>query len=304
MHAAILERNKLVGRRVARVFAAVGAKVTLVDDPGELLASLGDADVVCGDAFDGDLIAEQVRARPGLRGVLWTAEPLRRSLKLLAESSIDHVLARRDFETPPRAWELLAVARRFAQPTPGPATAYLAWGAETHALPVRGSIDRDRAVARVQELVRALHVPNRFVEMFGELAHELIMNAVYDAPADADGRPTYAHDRKADVALAEHERPALRFISDGAVAALAMRDPFGRLARRHVVDGLVRGLAGEVDRAGGGAGLGLTVCHHASTALIFDVSPGHSTEVVALCELDINMRELRNQAKSLHWWCA
>src|SRR5262249_31950914 len=161
-----------------RVFAAVGAKVTLVDDPRELLANLGEADVVCGDAFDGDLIAEQVRARPGLRGVLWTAEPLRRSLKLLAESSIDHVLARRDFETPPRAWALLAVARRLAEPAPAPA-AYLAWGAETHEFPLRGTIDRDHAVARVQELVRGLHVPNRFVEMFGELAHELIMNAIY-----------------------------------------------------------------------------------------------------------------------------
>jgi hypothetical protein len=306
MHAAILERNKLVGRRVARVFAAVGAKVTLVEDPGELIASVADADVVCGDSFDGELIAEQVRARPGLRGVLWTAEPLRRSLKYLAESSIDHVLARRDFESPPRAWEAMLVARRLAQPelAPPPATAYMAWGAEVVELPVRGTADRDSTVARVQELVRGLQVPNRFVEMIGELAHELIMNAVYGAPTDAGGRAKYAADRKASIELAEHERPTLRFVTDGALVALQMRDPFGRLERRHVIDGLTRGLAGEVDRSHGGAGLGFSVCHNASTALIFEVARDRDTSVTALCELDANMRELRGQAKSLHWWAS
>jgi hypothetical protein len=171
-------------------------------------------------------------------------------------------------------------------------------------LPVRGTSDRDATVARVQELVRCLHVPNRFAEMFGELAHELIMNAVYDAPVDGEGRAKYAADRKADVELAESERPTLRFATDGALVALQIRDPFGRLERAHVIDGLTRGLAGEVDRSHGGAGLGLSVCHHASTALMFEVARGRFTSVTALCELDVNMRELRGQAKSLHWWNA
>ena len=46
----------------------------------------------------------------------------------------------------------------------------------------------------------------------------------------------------------------------------------------------------------------MMVCHNASSALFFDVVRGRHTEVTALFELDMNLRELRTQAKSLHFW--
>jgi hypothetical protein len=70
--------------------------------------------------------------------------------------------------------------------------------------------------------------------MFGELAHELLMNAMYDAPVDAQGRPKYAADRKADIRLTDSERPSVRVATDGSRLVLQVRDPFGRLERRHV----------------------------------------------------------------------
>jgi hypothetical protein len=304
MHVVILERNKLVGRKVARLFMAAGASAQTIDEPGQLAAAVGAADVLCADTFDGDVVAEHVRARPGLRGVLWTAEPLRRSLRYLAETAaLDHVLGRRDFESPPRAWEVLMTARRWALPAPPPLSAYLDWGAHAIELEVGSTADRDAAVARIQELVGMLAVPRRIAEMFGELGHELIMNAIYDAPVDGQGRPRYAADRKADVVLDEHERSVVRAGTDGSRVVLQVRDPFGRLERRHVVDGLARGLAGgEMDRSHGGAGLGMMVCHNASSAMFFDVARGRHTEVTALFELDQNLREFRTQARSLHFW--
>jgi hypothetical protein len=306
MQVVILERNKLVARKVARLFLATGASVVTSEDPAGVSALLGGADVLCADSFDGDLVAEQVRARPGLRGVLWTAEPLRRSLRYLIETkAIDHVLARRDFESPPRAWELTMLARRLqgVPAPPPPLGAYLDWGFSAIDLEVRATADRDIASARIQDFVAALQVPKRISEMFAELAHELIMNAMYDAPVDAFGRAKYAADRKADIVLAEHERPVLRIGTDGTRLALQIRDPFGRLERRHVFDGLARGLAGgEMDLSHGGAGLGMMVCHNASTAMFFDVAANRHTEVTALFELDMNLREFRTQAKSLHFW--
>jgi hypothetical protein len=319
MQVVILERNKLVGRKVARLFLATGASAVVVDEPSAALGVMDGADVLCADTFDGDLVAEQVRARPGLRGVLWTAEPLRRSLRYLVETGvttgaigerreaarrgIDHVLGRRDFESPPKAWELTMVARRLAGADAPPLGAYLDWGFSAVEIAVRATADRDLAAARIQDFVAALGVPRRIAEMFAELGHELIMNAMYDAPVDAFGRPKYAADRKADIVLADHERPALVIATDGSRLALQIRDPFGRLERRHVVDGLARGLAGgEIDRSGGGAGLGMMLCHNASTALFFDVVAHRHTEVTALFELDVNLRELRTSAKSLHFW--
>jgi hypothetical protein len=306
MRVVILERNKLVGRKLARLFLATGASAVAVDEPAALGAAVGGADVVCADAFDGDALLEQLRARPHLRGVLWTAEPLRRSLRYLVESrAIDDVLARRDFESPPPAWEVVMVARRLAGAAAPALGAYLDWGFSALDLDVQETADRDAAAGQIQDFIAQLGAPRRIAEMFAELGHELIMNAMYDAPVDAFGRVKYAADRKADIALADHERPAVRLATDGTRLALQVSDPFGRLERRHVVDGLARGLAGgELDRTHGGAGLGMLVCHNASTALWFDVVPGQRTEVTALLELDVNLRELRTSARSLHFWRA
>jgi len=304
MQVVILERNKLVGRKVARWFMAAGASAVTLEDPTGVAAHLDGAQILCADTFDGDLVAEHTRSRPALRGVLWTAEPLRRSLRYLAETAaINHVLGRRDFESPPRAWEVTMLARRLAGVPAPPLGAYLDWGYTALDIEVRTTADRDAAAAKIQDFVGALAVPRRIAEMFAELGHELLMNAMYDAPVDAHGRPKYAADRKADVVLAEHERPLVRLATDGTRLALQIRDPFGRLERRHVFDGLARGLAGgTLDRSHGGAGLGMMVCHNASTAMFFDVVPNRHTEVTALFELDMNLREFRTAAKSLHFW--
>lgn len=309
MHAVILERNKLVARKVARLFMSTGATALAVEDPALVAPALVDADVLCADAFDADLVAEQLRGQPNLRGVLWTAEPLRRSLKYLLESTaIDHVLGRKDFESTPRAWEVVMVARRLAaNPGVSPSlAAYLDWGFTAIELAVHSTADRDVAVAKIQDFVGALAVPRRISEMFAELGHELIMNAIYDAPIDALGRPKYAADRKAVVVLEDSEQPIVKLGTDGTRLVLQVRDPFGRLERKHVVEGLARGLAGRhgavMDQTHGGAGLGMMVCHNASSAMVFDIARGRHTEVTAMFELDMNLREFRTQAKSLHFW--
>jgi hypothetical protein len=284
---------------------ATGASVTHIEDPAQLEDVIEGACTLCADTFDADLVAEHVRARRGLRGLLWTAEPLKRSLRYVVETpGIDHVFGRRDFESPPRDWEVLMVARRLLVPCGPPALpAYLDWGFTGLELEIASSDQRDAAVAQVTDLVGRLGLPKRVDTMFGELAHELLMNAMYDAPVDDRGRPKYAGDRKASITLEPGERPTVRAGTDGSRMVLQVTDPFGRLERRHVVESLARGLAGgEMDRSHGGAGLGMMVCHNASSAMFFDVARGRHTEVTALLELDLNQRELKTLARSLHFW--
>ena len=59
MQIVILERNKLVGRKVARLFASVGATVTVVEDPSQIAPVIGDADVICSDTFDADFMRDR-----------------------------------------------------------------------------------------------------------------------------------------------------------------------------------------------------------------------------------------------------
>ncbi len=304
MRAIVLERNKLVGRRMVRYFLSAGVEAVIVEDPAQVPAALAGASLVCADGFDGDAVRAACRQVPGLRGVLWTAEPLRRSLRHLAESNaINHVLGRKDFESAPRPWELMMVLRRAIDPGAGPPSlaAYLDWGFTGFEEHVGSTAQRDQVVQRVQDFVLALQVPKRLGEMMSELAHELLMNAMYDAPVDAHGRPKYAIDRKAEITLAPDEHAVLRLATDGTRVVLQVRDRYGGLLRRHVVDGLARGLAGgEMDQSHGGAGLGMAVCHHNALAMFFDVSRGRHTEVTAMIELDLNLREVRTLARSLH----
>jgi hypothetical protein len=303
MNVVILERNKLVARRAARHFATLGATVTLIEEPNALAAALQQASLVCADSFDGDVVVELLRHRPTTQGLLWTAEPLKRSLKYLQDCpAISHVLARKDFESPPRSWELLLTARRLLMGDAAPPfAAYLDWGAQVSIIDVATTEQRDSAVVHVQDLINRTQAPKRVAEMFGELAHELLMNAMYDAPVDADGRALFAADRKAHIALQLQQQPTLSIGIDGSKVALQVRDPFGRLQRHHVVAGLLRGLSGgEMDHSHGGAGLGMMVCHNSAAAMFFDVVAGRTTEVSAIFELDLNLREFRTAAKSLH----
>jgi len=154
----------------------------------------------------------------------------------------------------------------------------------------------------VQRFVERLGLPKRVGEMFAELGHELMMNALYDAPADGGGRARHAHDRKAAVHLAAPEAATVRLGCDGTRLVLQVTDPFGRLQRDHVFGGLLRGLKGHMDHSRGGAGLGMAVCANATVALVFDVAAGQKTEVTGVFDLDLNLREFRGQAKSLHFF--
>ncbi len=307
MRAVVLERNKLVSRKLQRYFLAAGLDPILVEDPKDIAQHLPTVQLLAADTFDGDTVAECIRAHPTLRAVLWTAEPLKRSLRYMVENpTISNVLGRKDFESTPRPWEMMLILRRLvdAGQVPGIAS-YLDWGFQGYQEKVATTAARDASVANVQSFINRLQVPKRISEMFGELAHEMLMNAMYDAPADEHGKPKYALDRKADIRLPDVEQPTLRMATDGTKLVLQLRDPFGRLQRKHVFDGLARGLAqGEMDTSHGGAGLGMMVCHNSSAAMFFDVARGKHTEVTAVFELDLNLREFRTQAKSLHFFSA
>lgn len=200
------------------------------------------------------------------------------------------------------------VLRRLLRPAEvgPPFASFLDWGFNGFQEKVASTQHRDQVVQKVERFISHLGVPKRVGEMFAELAHEMLMNAMYDAPVGADGKPRYALDRKATIALPEPEQPVLRLACDGTRLAIQVVDPFGRLERKHVFGGLARGLidGGEMDRSHGGAGLGMVVCHNSTVAMFFDVVRGKKTEVTGVFDLDMNLREFRTHAKSLHFFAA
>lgn len=213
--------------------------------------------------------------------------------------------------SPPRQWELLLIARRLVSeiaprqdgtPWLPPLQAPLSWGHCWREQQLAGTRDRDPVVAAVEQLCESLG-SRRLAGPAGQLAHELAMNAIYDAPVDETGAPIYAHDRKRVVELAPHEQPLFGFGCDGLRLVVGVRDPFGGLERSAVFGGLYRALSsGQMDTSGGGAGLGMLLMYQAASLLFFDVLPGRVTQVTAVIELDVPPRERRELPRSVYYF--
>jgi hypothetical protein len=306
LKAIILERNPVVRRKIERFFRCAGFDAHGAEDPESLLQMAPGAVLLGADAFDGETVLQVLEQSPQIRVVLWTAEPLQRALRLMqGHARISNILGRANFDSAPRPWELMMVLRRMMRPgEEGPKFAwYLNWGFAGFQEQVDSSATRDRVVGKVQQFIERIGGRRKIAQSFGEVAHELLMNAMYDAPVTATGVPKYAKDRKADLRLPEAERPILKLASDGSKLAIQVTDPFGGLRRNNVFGGLNRGLAGgQMDTSHGGAGLGLTVIHNNTAVLFFDVIQGVRTEVTGIFELETSHRDFRLQAKSLHFF--
>lgn len=309
----ILERNRTVAQRAARVLRSASglASVAVESDPATLRSMLSDElSLLACDASDLDLALEWAQSRyRDLSIIAWTSGSMEPLLEAARSSSrLVSLIGWPSFASMPRPWELALATRRIVDASAGaPRLSELfSWGSTIMKYRPRTSRDRDRVVAEMAVVAERAGATQRVAQRVGEVAHEMLMNAMYDAPAGPDGVPRYAHDRKRDIELEESELPLFRFAADGVHVALQIVDPFGRLTRAHVIDGVLRGRAGAegrgevLDTSGGGAGLGIYRIYSQSTVLIVDVDPGRYTSVTAFFDLDVNPRDVRTMPVSLH----
>ncbi len=179
----------------------------------------------------------------------------------------------------------------------------MAPGAATCEVPLRGSDDRDGALDVVADFFGQRGLRRRLVSLLQDAAEELVTNAVYDAPVDANGKPLFASlDRRQRVELPARGAAVLTMAADDQQAAVAVRDPYGSLvavtARRFVSKGL-RGGPDQIDTKQGGAGLGLTRVYQMVDHLALRMRPGIGTEVVALIETAGARRDMASRPSSL-----
>lgn len=312
----MLERNRVVGQRIARVMSAASglSEVACSDDPEELAAAMADDPLLLGcDAADLPLALDWAGDRfPGMSLVVWTSGEIAPVLEAARRHRIPSVIGWPSFASMPRPWEIAVAVRRITNPGAAPPRVadILGWGAAVLKWRPRTSQDRDRAVAEVEHWAERAGAPPRMAEKLCELSHELLMNAMYDAPAADDGRPRYAHDRRSQIVLDDAELPTFRLGTDGELIAIQVVDPFGRLRKHHVFDGILRGLGAKsgsgkmpvLDTSGGGAGLGMLKIYTAGMAMLVDVERGASTQVMSVLDLNVNPREQRGIPISLHFF--
>ncbi|MDB4967527.1 MAG: hypothetical protein JWN44_3216, partial [Myxococcales bacterium] len=167
---------------------------------------------------------------------------------------------------------------------------YFPWGVTLYNMEIAG----------YEEKVKALDVLNAYAELAGArgpvrdrmalVAEELLINAMYHAPTDENGKPLYQHLPRKEMAGKTFERGVkVACASNGQLFAVAVRDAYGSLDKETVVKFLAKGTQKTLtpEQKESGAGLGLVSALKNASKLVFNLAPGHGTEVIALFDLDL-----------------
>jgi hypothetical protein len=298
--------SPLVLRPALRVAAALGAAVFAEEDAEQLPAHLGRVDphVVLWEHTPERraLVAKVLESFPDLRIVLLAEPSPPADLDaLLGEPWFHHLLG---LGAPWFMEELTAtLARLLGRPSVGVA-GFLPWGSRVVSVQITRSGDKDLVFPRLEALLSDLGIRGRLVARLIDVADELLMNAIYDAPVDRmTGQPLYTSRRRAEpITLAAGDQPTFSFGTDGQKLVLGITDPFGGLTadtvKRYLAKGLRRG-QDQIDQKDGGAGLGLFLMLEGLNGLHFLVDPGRRTEVVGMLNVRGSMREAASTSKSL-----
>ncbi|MGZ3425022.1 MAG: hypothetical protein ACXVCV_00170 [Polyangia bacterium] len=167
---------------------------------------------------------------------------------------------------------------------------YFPWGVTLYNMEIAG----------YEEKVKAIDVLNAYAELAGArgpvrdrmalVAEELMINAMYHAPVDDNGKPLYQHLPRKEMSGKIFDRGVkVACASNGQLFAVAVRDAYGSLDKETVVKFLSKGTQKSLtpEQKESGAGLGLVTALKNANKLVFNLAPGHGTEVIALFDLDL-----------------
>jgi CheY-like chemotaxis protein len=160
---------------------------------------------------------------------------------------------------------------------------YLLWGTALAEHTLTRSGDRAHLVAQLAEAVRARGQSARVASMAMLAADELLSNAVHNAPVDSAGGH-YRKDlpRNSDLELDDRHGVRLRWGCDARYLAIEVTDQFGSLDRDTILNALAKS---DVRDSGGGAGMGIALAYRSCDHLVFNLSPGRRTEIIALIDV-------------------
>jgi len=251
---------------------------------------------------------------PNGRLIVWATKVQRRAYELAASlEQVASIIAWPVENQLPRSWELSMAARRLIA---GPAASFepesiASDGASRRKWLLCSTDDISEKTDELVDLVRGTGASRRLATRVAGVAHEMFMNAVYDAPVDERGQPIYAYDRTATVRLPETDGAKVAVVSDAEGLFLQVADRFGGLRRRHVFASIERGFRSSdkdaspgdfIDSSHGGAGLGIHRILMGASACVFDVVEGEHTVQTAYFDLTQRNRDARRAPRSLHFF--
>lgn len=222
-------------------------------------------------------------------------------LRLLRERPLDHMIG----EKTPDELELMVTSAKLLSGDIFGLEKYLSWGAAITEHEIATYEQKRRALDQLLDAGKTVGARRQMLTRLESTADELLMNALYDAPAaTGHANPDIQQDVRSGTVPLDRtgKRALLRYACDGRHFAVSVLDHHGALDKQVILDSILRARLerGRPREHGGGAGLGLYMVLSAVTRFIVNIEPGKRTEVVCLFDLRERGRDTSHWARSLH----
>ncbi len=289
-------------RSLGRALRAAGARVVFADSAAAAGQQREPADLLVIDAADG--CAEGVDSRFQLLSEDGYVVMLGRSLDddsmiELMRDHLDHAISDAGADHD----DLIVTAAKLISGDIFGVEKYLSWGANVHDLEIRSYEEKRIALLTATAFAKRAGARRPVVARIECVADELLMNAMYNAPALSRGIEPDPFEAASSLSRdREEEGVRFRYATDGRHFALSVEDRFGVLRKETIIDNLARARTQRAprDEPTGGAGLGLYFVFSSATRFIANIEDGKRTEIICLFDLRQGGRNLAACASSLH----
>lgn len=163
------------------------------------------------------------------------------------------------------------------------------WGVTTLSMIAQSYDDKHRAIEVLLEYAELAGCRSSVRDRIAVVADELMVNALYHAPVDRDGREKYRDKSPREMSQIQGlDAIQIQYGCSGKYFGVAVRDGAGSLTRAKILEYSLRAAHGaKIEDKKSGAGLGLVSVMKSVSKLIFNLHPGNSTEVIAIFDIEL-----------------
>jgi hypothetical protein len=299
-HMAVVTRDNALKREVKRVTTATGSTADFIGDASgldpkkDLHLAIFDARETEPNKLFFDKVGKQAKIQYILRG-----DALVDRIHYLSDERVTSLMchdARFDDD------EFIASATKALRGEVFGLQKYFPWGVTTFTMQIKSYPMKTRAIDVLLRYAKLAGVRGPVRDRIQLVCDELMMNALYHAPTDDDGKELFAGKSVKEMAKLE-EVPTIevQYGCSGRYFGVSVRDGGGSLTRERVLEYLKRAKSGaaHIENKAGGAGLGLISVLRSVSKLIINIDPGYSTEVIAIFDMELFAKG-KVGARSLH----
>lgn len=303
-HMAVVTPDKRLKRAIKRVTTATASTATFAPDFAQL-ATDERVDMAIVDARSQRPANKELSVVPNDASIAYILdeENLIQIVDMLADERVSSLLCHDDaFDDD----EFIASATKALRRDIFGLQKYFPWGVTTYSMVIHNYEQKTRAIEIIMDYARQAGLRGPVRDRVQLVSDELMMNGLYHAPVDEDGNELYRNVSRKELTKLEQVSPIeVHYGCSGRYFGLSVRDGGGSLTREKALEYLIRAknATAQIETKAAGAGLGLISVLRSVSKLIFNLDPGHSTEVIALFDMNQFARG-KVGARSLHVFMA